>query len=350
MTAATAAPPVLAELVRGSHVESRHRGAIAVCSPDGTLLAAAGDAESFIFLRSAAKPFQLLAFVASGLAARHGFSSEELAVMAASHSGEDRHVAIVEGLLARASFSTSVLKCGTHTPYDAETAERLLLTGEALTPLRHNCSGKHAVMTLFPHAAGWPVDTYWEPGHPVQRAALASIASATDVDADAIALSTDGCGVPTFGVPLRGLATAFARLADPTALGDASARPALASIRDAMMTNPEVVAGQRRRLDTALMRSVGGLLAKAGAEGIQAIALQPRVARGLAYDGPVGVALVIEDGDGARRATSVAACAALSQLGAIGPDAAEALESFSAPVIRDPRGEISARVVPTFEL
>ena len=268
--------------------------------------------------------------------------------MAASHSGEDRHVAVVEGLLARADFAPSILQCGVHPPYDSETAERLLRDGEPLTPLRHNCSGKHAGMALFARAADWPVETYWEQDHPVQRAALGAVSAATGVDRDQITLATDGCGVPTFGMPLRALATGFARLADPASISP------LASIRTAMTAHPELVAGERRRLDTALMRAVPGLVAKAGAEGIQAIGLQPGLTDATGAvggsQGAVGVALVIEDGDAARRAASVASCAALAQLGVLDHGTLETLEAFSAPVVRDPRDAVSAVVRPAFSL
>ena len=331
-------------------MESRHRGAIAVCSPDGRLIASVGDPDTFIYLRSAAKPFQLLPFLASGAAESYGFTPPEVAIMAASHSGEDRHAAVVDGLLRRAGFDVSVLQCGTHTPYDGETADRLLRDHEPLTALRHNCSGKHSGMVLFARAAGWPVETYWDRDHPVQRAVLAAVAAATDVPAESIVLATDGCGVPTFGLSLRGLATAFARLADPAALADEAARTALAWIRDAMMAYPELVAGERRRLDTALMRAVPGrLVAKAGAEGIQAVALLAGTAPAVRAS-VAGMAVVIEDGDWARRAASVATCAALAQLGVLDGPALEELDAFAAPMIRDPRGEISGEVRPAFEL
>ena len=97
--------------------------------------------------------------------------------MAASHSGEDRHVRTVQTILREGGLSREVLQCGMHAPYDSETAQRLLRDGEPLTPLRHNCSGKHAGMALHAKAAGWPVETYWHPDHPVQQLALQTVAA-----------------------------------------------------------------------------------------------------------------------------------------------------------------------------
>ncbi len=320
---------------------------------DGSLLASFGDPDTFIYLRSAAKPFQLAPFVASGHFDAYDFPTptEALAVMAASHAGEDRHSRSVQALLRAGGLSRDVLACGTHPPFDRETADRLLRDGETPSPLRHNCSGKHAGMALHAKAAGWPVETYWQPDHPIQRLALEAVSVLSEVPVDAVARATDGCGVVTFGVPLRGLALAFARLADPSGVGDDALRRALERIRDAMMQHPELVAGERRQLDTALMRAAPGrLLAKGGAEGVQAVALRA----GAAHDrgkGAIGLALKVEDGDGARRARPAATVAALRAVGALDEaDVAGRLADFASPPIRDPRGERSGEVRAVFRL
>ncbi len=337
------ASPVLVEVRRGGLVESRHRGCVAVVDTAGQLTHAIGDPDQRIFLRSSAKPFQLAAFVASGLFDSYGLGDEALAIMAASHSGEDRHVRTVQSILRGAGLSASVLQCGTHTPYDLETARRLARDGEQPTPLRHNCSGKHTGMVLFAKALGAPIETYWQPDHPVQQAILAVISRVTDVTVREIALATDGCGAPTFGLPLRGLALAFARLAEPSSLADAADAAlagALTRIRDAMMAHPILVAGERRRLDTALMRAEPGrLVAKGGAEGVQAVALLAGDARPA-----VALALKIEDGDAGGRARNAATCALLDQMGVLSTGSPECLAPFATPQILDPRGNVSGGV------
>jgi L-asparaginase II len=323
-----------------------------VVRADGSLLASVGDPDAFIYLRSAAKPFQLAPFVASGRFDAYDFPAptEALAIMAASHAGEDRHARTVQALLRAGGLTRDVLACGTHPPFDRETADRLLRDGEPPSPLRHNCSGKHAGMALHAKAAGWPVETYWQPDHPIQRAALSTVSAVSGVPEGEIACATDGCGVVSFGVPLRGLALAFARLADPSGLPDDALRRALERIRDAMMQHPELVAGERRMLDTALMRvAPGRLLAKGGAEGVQAVALLPGAhERG---KGAIGLALKIEDGDGARRARAASTVAALQALGAVDQaDAAGRLAEFASAPIRDPRGDPAGEVRAVFSL
>lgn len=340
--AAASKPPVLVEVTRGDQVESRHRGWMAVVAPDGRLIASLGDPDGFIYLRSSAKPFQLAPFVASGLFDGYGLGDEALAIMAASHSGEDRHVRLIQAILRDAGLTAAALRCGTHVPYDHETARRLARDGEEPTPLRHNCSGKHTGMLLYAKALGAPLDTYWAADHPVQRAALETVAAVTDLPAERIATAIDNCGVVTFGLPLRALALAYARLADPSGLADAKLAAALTRIRDAMLAHPVLVAGERRRLDTALMRAEPGrILAKGGAEGVQAAAMiGPRQ----------GFALKIEDGDSAQRARNVATCAALHQLGAVSDVSLDKLAEYAAPLIRDPRGDVAGEVRPAFSL
>jgi L-asparaginase II len=341
----------MVEVTRGDRVESRHLGSLAVVSASGRLIASYGDPEQFIYLRSAAKPFQLAPFVASGRFDAYDFPNptESLAVMAASHAGEDRHLRTVQAVLRAGGLTREILACGVHPPFDRETAERLIRDGEPLTPLRHNCSGKHAGMALHAKAAGWPVATYWQPDHPVQRLALETVATLSGVPARQIVQATDGCGVVTFGLPLRGLALALARLADPSDVEEEPLRSALGRIRDAMMAHPELVGGERRQLDTSLMRATPGrLVAKGGAEGVQSVGvLAGGHSRGA---GAIGLAVKVNDGDGARRARGAGTIGALRQLGALDDNAMGHLSDFASPPILDPRGERAGEVRVTFPL
>jgi L-asparaginase II len=342
---------LLVEVTRGDRVESRHRGSLAVVASSGQLLWSYGDPEEFAFIRSTAKPFQLAPFVASGRFDAYNFPAptESLAIMAASHSGEDRHVRTVQAVLRAGGLTRDVLACGVHAPFDVETAQRLIRDGEPLTALRHNCSGKHAGMALHAKAAGWPIETYWQPDHPVQQLALDTVALLSEVPRSEVVTATDGCGVVSFGLPLRGLALAFARLADPSGVSDPPLRSALERIRDAMMAHPELVAGERRRLDTAVMRvAPGNVVAKAGAEGVQAIAILGT--SGLRGAKPAGLALKIEDGDGSNRARNVATCRALHQIGVLDDEALRRLVEYASPTVLDPRGEAAGVVRPAFTL
>ena len=250
-------------------------------------------------------------------------------------------------------LTSAVLQNQVHAPYDTETAQRLVRDGEKPTVLRGNCSGKHAGMVLFAKASGWPIDTYWHPDHPVQRLALETISALSDVPIEDITTATDGCGVVCFGMPIRGLATAFARLADPAAVADPPLRAALTRIRDAMMSHPELVAGERRRIDTALMGSLPKrIVSKGGAEGMLAMGLPPGALPAAAPfgDGPMGIAAKVEDGNWARRAGDAVSIAILRQLGLVTDPLAGPLVDYAAPPIVDPRGGRSGDVRAVFRL
>jgi L-asparaginase II len=208
-------------------------------------------------------------------------------------------------------------------------------------------------MVLFAKASGWPIESYWHPDHPVQQLALQAISAVSDVSPSDIATAVDGCGVVCFGMPLRGLATAFARLADPSSVPDQPLSQALYRIRDAMMSHPELVAGERRRLDTILMRAYPRrIVSKGGAEGVISMGLPPGALPAGAPFGeePMGMAAKSDDGDLGRRAGDVVGVALLKQVGMASEPLPAALAEIAEPPLTDPRGDVSGVVRPAFAL
>jgi L-asparaginase II len=345
-------PPVLVRQMRGGVVEARHRGAIVEVGTDGAVHRALGDPETLVNLRSAVKPFGLVALIEAGGVDAFDLSDAELAIMAGSHSGEDLHVRTLQAVLRRAGVSQHYLGCGAEgAPLDTLTAARLARDGEKPGSLRHMCSGQHASMLLICRINDWPFEEYWRPDHPVQRLYSATVARAFSTVAELLIMSTDACGVPTYAFPLREVARAFAMLADPAAIPSEDTRSSLANalrrIRDAMMANPEMVAGSRDRLDTSVMKAAPGrILAKGGAEGLRGFALLPGDGR----PGASGLAIKIEDGGGFDRAASAASVETLRQVGVLDPAALRALGRYHRPPALDPRGNQAGEAVAAFEL
>jgi len=213
-------PIPLVEVTRGQTVESVHFGSIAAASPDGEVVFSLGEPSRPYFLRSCTKPFQTLAFLEQGGAAAYCLLPEEIALISASHSGTDAHVAVLRELQEKIEVTEEHLQCGAHPPYHEETARRMLLAGEKYHPNRHNCSGKHTGMLAFAKMIGAPLDTYLEPDHPVQRAILKTFAEMCAMEPEEIRTDTDGCSAPVFAVPLPNAALAFARLCQPNGLPD----------------------------------------------------------------------------------------------------------------------------------
>lgn len=318
------------ELTRGDTVESIHYGAIAVVNSSGQLIAHFGDPNRVTFLRSSAKPFQVMPFLEHGGQSFYQLSQREIAIMCASHSGTDQHVATVRGIQARTGFGEADLLCGVHTPGDEATAEALHDQHELPTPNRHNCSGKHTGMLAFAQMSGQidPDLPYISLKHPIQHEILGTFARMCGLAADQVALGVDGCSAPNFAVPLRNAAYAYARLCDPEAsdVGSPERVSACKMIVAAMQSNPEMVAGPGK-FDTCLIQATRPkLVSKGGAEGYQGIGLLP----GILSPGSlaIGIAFKISDGDARGRVRSAVALEILRQLGVLSSDELMALADF----------------------
>jgi len=285
---------VIAEVIRSGFEESRHRGSAVVIGADGQeVLFGAGEVAAPMFPRSANKPIQAAAMRACGLTVE----GELLALASASHSGEDFHVTGVRKILAGAGLTEDALQCPPALPMDEPTLWRFLGEGGRPDRVHMNCSGKHAAMLATCVAAGWPTETYRDPGHPLQREIKATLGRLAGEDV--AATGVDGCGAPLFAISLTGLARAFRALvlADP--------HSAERSVADAVRSYPAWTSGTRRS-ERELHQAVPGLLVKSGAEGVQAFALA---------DGRAG-AVKIEDG--APRAIPAITVALLRAIGAEG--------------------------------
>lgn len=327
------APPAhvpLAVVTRGRVTESLHSGSIAVVSRDGRLLYSAGDPHFATMTRSTLKPFQAVPFVAAGGVARFGYSTAQVALLCASHSGEPRHVEAVADMLVRAGNRPEELQCGAHAPGYFEALERTP-PPPPYSVLAHNCSGKHSGMLAYCVLCDAPKGSYLERDHPLQRTIRDAVAHFSAVPADELAEGIDGCSAPNYAVPLARLAQAYARLSSPT--DDARYGGALRELADAMTRHPEMVSGDRRS-DLELARAGrGDWIAKIGAEGVQAIGVRSS-----------GIGIAIKVGDGSKRALRPIIAAVMDALGLLDAAARAELSSWFAPEVRNYRGLGTGRI------
>jgi L-asparaginase II len=270
--------PLRVGVTRGGVIEAVHR-VHAVAVRDGAVVEAAGDLEVVTHMRSAAKPLQALPLVR----AREDLDQREIAIASASHLARPEQLDAVRSLLAKAHAGEDEFECGP--------------AGQPPARIKHNCSGKHAGMLVTCRANGWRSEGYRLPGHRMQRACLEELADAAGVDADSIQTGTDGCGVVTFALPLRAMASAFARFAE---------RDGAARVVAAMRAHPELIRGPGAP-DTELMRALDGWIAKGGAEACFCAA------------GPDGLGVALKSEDGASRALHPALAAFLERLGHVLP-------------------------------
>jgi L-asparaginase II len=190
---------------------------------------------------------------------------------------------------------------------------------------------------------------YDQPDSPVQRAIFSAVSRFCGLPAEELSFGIDGCGVPTFALPVSAMARMFARFVAAAGGGegpDSEDAAAARSIVAAMNARPEMVEGEGE-LDTEVMRAARGrLVSKVGAEGVYCAGLLPceRWPRGL------GLAFKIEDGDKGDRARPRAAVEALRQLGAFDEEGLRALSKFSDVTLKNHRGDAVGQALPAFRL
>lgn len=335
--------PILVEVKRGAIVESWHRGAIVIADPDGHVITRLGDDGLITSTRSTIKPIQAIPFITSGAADHFSIDERELAVVCASHEGQPIHTETVAGMLARAGLDESALRCGAQAPYNAETAKSLEAAGQPFTQLHNNCSGKHTGMLMTAVLRGLPLDDYVSAEHPVQREIVSTLARMADLDEN-LPTAIDGCSAPTFGVPLRSLAVAFARLVSQSD-EDSTAAGAAHRIVAAMINHPEMVGGTKGRFDTELLRAGHGkLVCKVGAEAAYSIGVLP------CEQFPRGAGIAIKMEDGSYRGLGPAVVETLAQLGVLNEDEVAHLATYHRPLIENRRGENVGEVRAVFKL
>jgi L-asparaginase II len=325
-TTACGAP--IAEVSRGRQVESRHFGHIVAVDTDGRALFAFGDPDRPTYPRSALKPIQALAGVLNGIDQRFGFSTAELAVVCASHQGELRHRLAVQSILDKIGATEADLHYGLHAPADVASRDELIRSGRGLTPIYNDCSGKHAGMLALARVLGAEMQGYWNFDHPVQQQIRSTYRQLCgDTSSHEVQWAVDGCAIPTYLMTLRQLATGFARLSQPERLDPVWA-DATRRVTGAMMAEPDMVGGAEAR-DSILMRSLPHrIVAKAGAEGVQALGL---IGRG------IGIAIKVEDGS--QRPLWPVCFAILQRLDHLPDPLPTALMDFRQPEIRNTRNE-----------
>jgi len=279
--------PVVVRLYRNGEVESVHRGAWCLVDPSGTVLASAGDIEHPYFARSSIKSIQALPLFESGAAERFQYSEPEIALAISSHAGEPCHTETARRTLERLGLGVRHLRCGVHPPFDAATRDELRARHVEPSALHNNCSGKHIGFLALAKHLGVAPESYLDPESMGQSAVRRALSELAGVPEHELVPGIDGCSAPTYRLPLRALAGAFARMTNPDAL--APGRRVFAQrMTGAAREHPVLISGSKKCLDTEILQASGGrLFAKIGAEAVHAIGV---------VGGGRGLALKIDDG------------------------------------------------------
>ena len=267
---------------RGPEIESVHEVFAVAVDGNGSILLASGDPHYSTCIRSSLKPFQASVCIDTGAADHFKFNNKELAMMCASHNGEDIHTSTVAGMLKKIDMDSSNFECGIHAPYDIKTRLFMYTNQLEFNPLHNNCSGKHTGILATAKHLGVPLTGYIEPNHSVQekiKIALKKYSCETEFE-----YGVDGCSLPTPYLTLYQIATMYQKLAS-------GHYPTLNTLYDAMVTQPYLVAG-RKRFDTDFMNVMKGrAITKVGGEAVRGLGIRQK------NGNVIGIALKVRDGN-----------------------------------------------------
>ncbi|MEL6838870.1 MAG: asparaginase [Pseudomonadota bacterium] len=325
-------PVDLVEVWRGALLECVHQGHAVVCDDTGQIVQAWGDPSALIYPRSSCKMIQALPLLESGAGAH--LTDEQLALACASHQGAAIHTDRVGAWLKDLDLTDDAFRCGPQMPSDKDARYALIRAHRDPCQIHNNCSGKHAgFLMLSKYLNAGP--EYVEIDHPVQHACKAAFEDVTQETSPTYGI--DGCSAPNHACTVLGLARAMAFFAAADNRSD-TRNQAATRLTQAMVTYPELVAGETRAC-TDLMRAMGGKVAiKTGAEGVfTAIIPEKRL----------GVALKIADG--ATRASECAIAAILVRLGVLDAEH-PATQARMHPPVKNRRGILTGEIRPVSTL
>jgi L-asparaginase II len=275
------------EITRGDIVESIHNGDIAIVNSKGDLLYQYGDANKYTYWRSAAKPIQTYNVLLSRTADHYNFNDAEIAIMCASHYGEAFHLKTVESILNKIGLNKNHILGGTVTSLNSDYALELARKQTELNPMYSDCSGKHAGKLSICKHKNYPIETYKELEHPVQQSILDIISEMAEINKEDIAIGIDGCSVPVHALPLKNMALAYAKLANPEDLIP-NYKEASERIFKAMCHHPEMISGTNGFCSDLIAASNNKLVGKVGAEGVYCVGVKDR---------DLGIAIKMESGN-----------------------------------------------------
>lgn len=311
----------IVNVTRGNIVESKHNVSIVVANSSGEIIASAGDENLITYMRSAAKPLQALNVILSKAYEKYNFTDEQLAIMCASHYGEEMHRKVISEILEKIECTKNDLLCGSPLSISEDYMKEQLLNHHKIDQLNSDCSGKHSGFLSVCKTKGYPIETYNQPDHPMQKEVLQVISSMCDIKPENIFIGTDGCGVPVHGMPIKNMSIGYAKLATPDKL-DENYKFACNKIFDAMNAHPEMIAGTNGFCTELIKNTNGRLCGKLGAEGIYCIGIK---------DKDMGINVKVEDGN--FRALYPAVMSTLIQLDLLRDSEIKSLDRFVKPVI-----------------
>ena len=296
-------------VTRSGNIESRHEVYAIAIDEDGKVIFSIGSPDYATCTRSSLKPFQASAAIISGAVKTAGFSEEEIALMCASHNGEEIHVKTAQGMANKLGLDDSHYECGSHPPYDPAVRNKARKNG--FTPFHNNCSGKHSGMLALAQHLGAETKDYISFDHPVQQTIMDQLKRL--IGKKEFPHGIDGCSAPTPFLSIKEIALLFQELGSGN-------YPELNIAYVAMASHPYLIGG-KDRFDTDFNTALKGRgVTKVGGEAIRGMVIKTE------QHGVVGIAQKIIDGN--QRANETAIIAILNHLELLIPGEKEQLKKY----------------------
>lgn len=323
---------------RGSHAESCHRVVAVLASHKSEVIAAWGDPNTIVFPRSSLKPFQVLPLIESGAAQHYRLSGQEIALACGSHGGTVDQVNLINGWLFKLGITEAVLGCGSQWPRSDRVADEVKKKGQVPSALFNTCSGKHLGMITTAMYLRQPLEKYLDPDHIIQRTIRGVLSELSHFRIVETMTAVDGCGAPTYAMPIKHLAYAASEYRGMGRHGNKRSRrqQAIAHVQRCIRAYPDMLSWSGDFDAEATCNSNGELFLKSGAEGV-AIVMLPRQKLGMAVK-------VI---DGAKRAADYAVMTLLEHLRLLNSRTLGHLWSYVDPRIYNAKGEVTGSLSMT---
>ena len=327
--------PILVSVIRKSHIESYHRGAVVVVNALGEQVFALGDINAKTYPRSSLKLFQTIPLLATGAADKYQLSDKQIALACASHSAESVHIDVVTDWLGSLDLNETHLECGASLSMEQSVFETQLIRGDRADRIKHICSGKHAGMLTLSKFLDFQTRGYSEYAHGSQKAWMTSLSKLLGEDVFSMDWEKDGCGLPAVHMKLERLAYGYAQFANDQ-FEDDKMKKAMGRIIRAIRLHPEMIAGSQRCCTAVIKKTAGEVIVKMGAEGV--------------YGGVIpslGLGFALKIDDGATRASEVALGGLLGYLGVLSEESKQALKPFFNPDIFNSQGNLTGSIQPS---
>ncbi len=258
--------PLRVQVSRGPLKESEHQVLAAFWHVQEGLIGFAGDPQALVAPRSAIKMLQALPLLESGAFDHFALNDQMLALACSSHHGEEIHTSVLREWMQKVDLVEDDLACGAHAPYSGQASEALIRQGVIPGKIHNNCSGKHLGFLTTSRYYKESISQYHRESHPSQRRIRKVLSEVMGIDLAQSPWGIDGCGIPTYGIPLAKIARGMSSLLDDSL--SPSRTQAAGQILRACQRYPELVSGQKDWGAAIVRRGQGKILLKVGAEGV----------------------------------------------------------------------------------